>query len=207
MKGNSMSEKLWVSQYMRETESDRRKEILDQAIAEEGLLPDNELRQKLWDVRYPMQDGRRIDTFIRGWITLAFIDNASQGFFAKKRVEKEKEKVRKDWQLQLASEYGEVGEQVLYEEFFNTAKLYMQLCEDDKTYGSVLLGLGHMKKEKLIAKIARDIFKAAYEVPIRYGMDDELALFTRAATDAYYEVYDRQKILLEQMIHGQKEEE
>ena len=96
---------------------------------------------------------------------------------------------------------------MLYEEFFNMAKLYMQLCEDDKTYGSVLLGLGHMKKEKLIAKIARDIFKAAYEIPLRYEMDQELAAFSRAATDAYYEIYDRQKILLEQLIHGQKEKE
>ena len=202
-----MAEKLWVEQYIREPESGRRKEILEKAIAEEGLTPDNELRQKLLEARYQIKDGREIDTFIRGWVSLTFIDNTSTGFFSKKRIEKEKKNIRTDFQLNLAETYGETGRQVLYEEMFNLARLYMQICEEDKQYGSVILGLGQMKKEKRTAKIARDVFRAAYEVPLRYDLSEKLAVFTKAATDAFYEVYDRDQDMLRQLIDGRKEEE
>ena len=202
-----MAEKLWVSQYMREQEKDRRREILEQAIAEEGMLPDNELREKLWKARYRKQGGREVDTFVRGLMNLMYIDNVGQGFFARKRVEQEKQKILEDWQMALAAQYGETGKQVLYEELFNTVRLFMLLCEDDKTYGSVLLGLGHMNKEKLTAKIARDVFRMAYEIPRRHGISKEVAVFTKAATDAYCEMYDRRKNLLLDLIHTRKEEE
>ena len=201
-----MAEKLWIQQYMREPESGRRREILEQAIAEEGLTPDNELRQKLLNARYQEKDGREIDTFIRGWVNLSFLDNSSTGFFSKKRIEKEKKSVLSDWQLELAESYGETGRQVLYEEMFNLARLYMQICEEDKTYGSVILGLGQMKKERRTAKIARDVYRAAYELPARYDLREKLAVFTQAATDAFYEVYDRDKDLLRQLIGGLKKE-
>ena len=157
--------------------------------------------------RYRKQGGREVDTFVRGLMNLMYIDNVGQGLFARKRVEKEKQKILEDWQMALAAQYGETGEQVLYEELFNTVRLFMLLCEDDKTYGSVLLGLGRMNKEKLTAKIARDVFRMAYEIPRKHEISKEVAVFTRAATDAYCEMYDRRKNLLLDLISSRKEEE
>ena len=202
-----MAEKLWVAQYMRETESDKRREILKQAIAEEGLTPDNELRQRLLEVRYQIKDGREIDTFVRGWVNLNFIDNTGKGPFSKKRIEKEKKSILGDLQLELAETYGETGRQVIYEELFNLARLYIKICEEDKHYSSVVFGLGQMKKDKLISKIAADVYRAAYDIPGRYDLQEKLAIFTKAATDAFYEVYDRDKDTLRRLISGQKEEE
>ena len=202
-----MSEKLWVQQYMREPESWKRKEILDQAIAEEGMTPDNELRLKLWEKRYVKQNDREIDTFIRGWVNLNFLESSGKGLFSKNRIEKDKQKILEDWQVALAAEYGETGRQVLYEEFFNLSRLYIKLCEEDKQYNSVLLGLGTMKKEKLVRKIAADVFNAAYNVPNRHNMKEDLALFTKAATEAFYEVYDRDKDMLNGLVRGEKKEE
>lgn len=195
-----MAEKLWVAQYMRETDSLKRKRILDQAIEEEGMLPENELRSALYDARYQVQDGRGIDCFIRGLMLLKFLENASTGLFGSKRTEKEKQKIAEDWQLERAKAYGETGEEVLYQEFFNTAKLYIELCKDDSSYRSVLFGLGRMKDEKMIAKLANEFYKLGYAIPARFDMREELAPFTRALTDAFCELFDRNKDALLNLI-------
>ena len=195
-----MAEKLWVAQYMRETDSIKRKTILDQAVEEEGMLPENELRCALYDARYQVQDGRGIDCFIRGLMLLKFLESSSTGFFGGKRTEREKRKIAEDWQLERAKAYGETGETVLYQEFFNTAKLYIELCRNDSSYRSVLFGLGRMKDEKMIAKLANEFYKLGYTIPARCDMREDLAPFTRALTDAFCELFDRNKDALLNLI-------
>ena len=44
-----MEKKPWVVQYMYEIDRKKRKQILDEAISVEGLTPENELRQKIYE--------------------------------------------------------------------------------------------------------------------------------------------------------------
>lgn len=198
-----MERKQWVERYMRELDRSRRKEILDQAISEEGDAPDNELREKLLQERYGKLNSQDVDYFIRGWMSLYYVHTTSKGFFGRKKIEKEKASVLSDWKVELAGEYGEIGEEVLYEELFNMTLLYFHLCETDKNYGSILLGLGHMKNETLISKIAGEVYRLAYETPQVMNAEKELAVFTRAATDAFCEKYnDQQGYLMDRVRAG-----
>ncbi|MCF0146690.1 MAG: hypothetical protein HUJ73_08915 [Eubacterium sp.] len=201
-----MMEKLWVKQYMRETKPKQRKAILEQAIADEGMMPDNELRQKIAEKRYTVVDHNDADLFLRGWLTLHFMENLKNTAFNRKRIQREKGKILSDWQFPTAKEYGEIGDQVLYEELFNMTKLYIELCTEDKHYKSIILGLGTMSKEKLRYKIAKDVYNVAFAIPKRLAFADEVGALADAARDAYCEVFDEEKeFLLELIREGEKE--
>ena len=90
----------------------------------------------------------------------------------------------------------------LYQELCNMTRLYLKLCKDDKTYSSIILGLGRMKDASLVQKMARDVFTLAYEIPRQTGLEEDFRLFTKAATDTFFEVYPDDKGLLEAMIEG-----
>ena len=191
-----MAENLWVEQFRRETEKEDRIEILDKAIAEEGLTEENKLRKQVLETRYEENQKTKIDHFIRGWMTLAYLENETRSFFGKNRIKKEILKIRSDLMLDFAKEHGEMGQRVLYDEYYNTARLYMGLCEEDKSYSSILLGLGRMKPAKLIAKIAADLYHVSCEIPRTIGMEEELKVFREALTEAFCDAYSKQKNLL-----------
>ena len=44
----------------------------------------------------------------------------------------------------------------------------------------------------------------AYEIPREMGMAEELEIFTRAATDVFYEMFPRNRNLLETKIRGEE---
>ena len=191
-----MAENLWVEQYRCEIEKEDRKEILDKAIAEEGLTEENALRKQYFEWRYEKNKKTEVDRFIRGWMSLAYLDNEIKSMFGKKRIKKAIEDIREDFHMDLAAGYGEMGQRVLYDEFYNTARLYISLCEEDKTYNSILLGLGRMKPAKLVAKIAADLYHVSCEIPKEIGMDEELKLFREALTEAFCDTHRKQKNLL-----------
>lgn len=200
-----MEEKDWVTKYYRELDREKRQEILEQVIAEEGMSPDKEVRKRLLEERYEQtkKEKTQVDRFIRAWMTLAYTKNVSGGLFGRKKLLKDRESILKDWNFELARQYGEEGERALYQELHNMTELYLTLCQDDKSYSSMLLGLGKMNKDSLIAKMAREIYMMAYELPQELGMEEELRLFTRAATDVYYEMFPKNRALLELKIRGE----
>lgn len=198
-----MAEKLWVEQYINELDKDDRLGILEKAIEEEGLTGENALRKQFLELRYEKnaKSGLDIDHFIRGWMGLAYLRNEkSNGVFARKRIEKEKERIRQDFRTDLEQANGEIGTEVIYGEFYNVAKLYMHLCMEDRTYGAVLLGLGRMKPSKLLMKIALDFFLVGYELPEALGMEEELQTFRRAITDAFCDEHRKEKHMLLDLI-------
>ena len=200
-----MEEKAWVENYYRETDRERRKEILDQAIAEEGMTRENEIRMKFWEGRYETRekDHVTIDHFIRGWMGMSYMHTSSRTVFGRKKLDKEKERVMADWNMELARHYGEEGEEAFYQELCNMTRLYLQLCQEDKSYSSLILGIGTMKKESLINKIAQEIFTLAYAVPRYTGTEELFASFTRAATDVFRETFPKNRDLLDRRISGE----
>lgn len=176
-----MMEKPWEEEYYHEKSMKKRREILDRAVAEEGMSPENELRSKLLDARYGAAIGkdRNVDYFIRGWMNLSMIPQGSRSM---RRRERDIKSVMDDWKFELASRYGGIGDKVLYEEFCNLTLAYIDLCLEDKAYGSVLLGIGKMNHDSLVSKIAADVYNIAYTVPEQLGIKKNFRLFTEAAT-------------------------
>ena len=199
-----MERKAWVNEYMKEMDRGRRKEILDQAIEEEGLSPENELRKKLWEARYGKQADSEVDYFIRGWMTMAYLGNNTRGLFAARKIAREKTVIRTDWKMDLAEQYGSTGEAVLYEEFYNMSRLYIDLCRHDRNYGSYLLGLGTLKDDALSAKIAKDICRTAFVTAGEIGKDGEFDAFSRAAADAFADVFPKEKHLLQEYLRRER---
>ena len=184
-------EATWEREYYRQLKRDARKKILEEAIAAEGMSPANELRQKLLEARYgkKLSDGNAVDYFVRGWMTLCYLNNSSSSVFGRKKRERDIQSLRDDWQFALMKEYGEIGKKVLYQEMRNLVLLYIDLCKNDKNYGAILLGIGRMKEGTLLTKIGKDLFAIAYEVPRSIGIEDELREFTKAVTDVFCEEY------------------
>lgn len=199
-----MEEKLWVTQYIHELDREKRKEILDATIEAEGLSPENELRRKLYEARYASSSNGDVDYFIRGWLGMFYLHGSGKGLFAKKKLEREINSVKSDWKVALAEEYGETGRTVLYQELVNMTCLYISLCQKDKAYGSVLLGIGRMKPESLAAKIATDVYRIAYQTPKDLKREEEFALFTQAATEGFSIMFPKEEGLLTDKINGGK---
>lgn len=176
-------EKTWETEYYHELRADKRQKLLEEAISVEGLSPENELRRKLLDARYgkTLGRGKRVDYFIRGWMTLSMLPSTVSARNKKKR-EREIRSIMDDWKFDLAGEYGEIGKRILYQEFCNMTLVYIDLCRKDKTYGAVLLGLGRISDDSLMTKIARDVYNMAYDIPAELGIREDLRLFTEAAT-------------------------
>ena len=81
-------------------------------------------------------------------------------------------------------------------------RLYLKLCKDDKSYSSILLGIGRMKDSSLVNKIAKDVYTLAYEIPQITNTVDVFRIFTKAATDTFYAVFPKERGVLEALIEG-----
>ena len=174
----------WIGEYKREIDRGKRAAILVREKEEHGAETSYEIREKLFECRYDMKDGHELDYFIRGWMNMHALER--QRFFIgeQRRVRKELDGIRKDWQFDLCAQYGEEGAEALYDELFNMTLLYIYFCESDSMYNSVLLGLGRMSEAKRKRKIALEVDKLTREIPEKVGATEELDVFIRAAKDA-----------------------
>ena len=188
-----MEGRSWVDAYTRELNKEKRAEILEQAIGEEGLSPENELRKKILEARYGKSKERDIDYFVRGWMQLHYLRESRLRLFARRGLAKDRDSIRSDFQLALADSYGEAGKRVFYEEFTNLARVFLELCRTDSNYSSVIFGMGKMKEKSLSTKIAKDFYNIAVRAPEELGMEEELAEFRRALIDVFCEEYPEQK--------------
>ena len=70
-----------IAQYYRETDPAKRKELLEQAIAEEGATEENQARREIWDARYSMKSdlGGQADGYLKD-------DDRIQPYFRKQMV-------------------------------------------------------------------------------------------------------------------------
>ena len=188
-------------QYYQETDKEKRKKILEAAIEAEGMNPEDELRLELWERRY----GRRekepegIDRYIRGWMGMVYLNQSSMTFLVKRRAVREIRKVKEDWDVELLKGRGELGEKLMYQELYNLIRFYMELCATDRNYTTTLFGMMRMDEEKVVQKIAKEIYTVAYEIPKSLDMEEEFQILRRAARDAFADQYPRQERLLGDM--------
>ena len=76
-------------------------------------------------------------------------------------------------------------EELLHRECQHLVRFYMDLCEKDKNYNSVLCGLITIKKDSAKAKLQRDIYETAILLPQEIGLEEDLDLLTKAAREMY----------------------
>lgn len=178
-----------IAEYYRENDPLKRKAILQKSI-EAGEEPENNaIREELWNVRYSgtTSTGTPADNFLRLWMTLEFNRDAGNRFFGQKKAKKE---IMKDLNSLKFAEYeskSEAYQGLLYRECVHLLRLYMTLCQTDKSYNTYLMGIVTMKKESAEDKLRSDIYKAAVLLPKELGMEKELGILSKAARQAYSE--------------------
>ena len=174
----------WIDAYNKETDSRKRAEILAREAAAHGTERAYEIRKELFDLRYDKKNGQEVDYFIRGYVHLQSLDRRVFLPGEKRRVRKGLDEVLADWQVERCESYGEEGRAALADELFNMTLLYIRLCEQDKMYNAVLLGLGSISQQSRAAKIALEIDRMTREIPERLGATEELKPFIKAARAA-----------------------
>ena len=91
-----------IAQYYREKDPAKRRELLEQAIAQEGNTEENQVRKEIWDARYGMESdlGGRADGYLKFWMTIEFNRTSGNRWFtskgARKGLQKELDQVLDD---------------------------------------------------------------------------------------------------------------
>ncbi len=174
----------WFLEYRNETDHLRRAEMLKKAEAE-GADEAVELRRKIYEARYDEKKGQRVDYFIRGLVNFKSLRRRIYFPGEKKLMRRDVDNVERDWQFPLCAKHGEVGERALYDELYNLTLFYMEICERDKMYNSVFLGLFSISQERREQKIGEDLYETSITIPEKLGVKEELRLFSKAVYDAY----------------------
>lgn len=191
----------WPQAYYLPTEGEERKVALERANAENLEPEKSEIRKLLWERRYGEVEG--IDRFLTGWMNLSYYANVVRSNFMARFHKKDMVLTQKMLCYDVVKSHGKLGEEVLFMELYHLVDFYIDICLRDKKYGGVVLGLGTLKKEKLIEKIANDIYRVCYCVPPALDIMDEHQLLVRAATQCFYHRFPKEKEKFEQLVKSE----
>ena len=193
-----------IRQYYEESDPLKRKAILEESIAK-GEEPEAcQARMELWNCRYAnkldKKSDARADGFMKLWMTMKFFSSGRMGNFNRKRNQKEVRKLLKELGFDKMTAYGEMGQQVLFQECYHAARVYVTSCSEDKRYASTLLGLMSISKEKVQEKIAKDTVLVAKVLPEELQMVEELRAFSEGSIQAYKDMFPGDDNFLEQIV-------
>ena len=188
--------------YFETTDKSERRNILDR-IKESGA--DEEfvrICEELYEHRYVSREKnvKDIDYAIRGWVQMKFLPEVARGWFSRKKLGDRAKEILDDFGFGVCEKYGALGREILYKELCNTARVYIKLCQTDKTYASVIFGIGKMRKEKLVAKIGEDIVTVTYSIPKEIGMIKEFEQLAQAAKAVFVEHYPKEAMYYEKLL-------
>ncbi len=185
-KGN-IQELPWPDSYYAPNSGEERYKLLDAAMSEQDS-EENRLRFRLWECRYGQfakNNGKpKLDYFMKLWMDLDFASGRTSSMFGVKKVIKEINKDLEVLGFSVAHEYGELGQELLYQEMVQGGRYYLALCATDKNYNSELFGLKQISEERFFDKITSDVYRVCYRTPKAFGIQEELEMFTKAVTEA-----------------------
>ena len=166
---------------------EEKKRYLDLGLAEDAS-PENLLRKKLWEVRYT-QKGKLTgyDSFMALWMELGYEQKQMGHFFFKGRTKKKMMKLAEGFMFSEGTT--EALQDVLFKEYVNLVEIYINLCQKDKNYKSIVLGVGTMKEESLLYKIAEDVYNTGCGAAILSGMTEQYELLMRATKSAFLDAF------------------
>ena len=188
--------------YFETLDADERKSILERI--KESQTDDEFVRicEELFDNRYVSREKKvqKIDYAIRGWVNIKFLPEVARGWFTKKKLSDKVEEILADLGHDVCEKYGSRGMELWFKELCHTVRVYIDLCINDRSYGSVLFGLGKMKKERLVAKIGEDIVAVTYSIPKEIGKLNEFEQLAQAAKTVFVEHYPKEALFYEQLL-------
>lgn len=177
----------WLEGYNMSITGAEKKKFLDIALEQEES-PENLLRKKLWEVRYT-QKGKLTgyDSFMALWMELGYEQKQMGHFFGKGRAKKKMKKLAEGFMFSEGTT--EALQEVLFKEYVNLVSVYIDLCQKDKTYKSIILGVGTMKEDSLLYKIAEDVFATGCGAPLLVDMTAEYEPLMRATKAAFLSAF------------------
>ena len=179
----------WPDCYYKERSAVVRKQLLDEADAR-GLTPeDNAFRRELYEIRYlpkRTEDGEPLDSYIKAIFDLRFMAEETEGIFRKLKPEK-LDKVMNN--LGFLKADTQARKNLLFMEIYHLGMLYSSLCAEDKTFNSMLLGVGRISEDKQAKKIANEYYRVAYKALDNFGGTEKYALFRQAMVKAYTDMF------------------
>ncbi|MGI6007565.1 MAG: DUF6553 family protein [Ruminococcus sp.] len=182
-KAEEKKELKWPDDYYAVTDAKKRKEILLQAI-EQGIEPEeNKIRLAMWERRYGKKEG--VDQLLAAWINLIYFANVVKGNKISRWHKKEKNQILDSLCVDILEEGGETARELLYLEIYHMLDFYMEICQTDKKYSGLILGLGSMSKERVMQKIAAEFYHVCYHVPAELGDIEAYEVLRRSAVDSY----------------------
>lgn len=178
-----------IALYYKEHDPLKRKMFLDQSIAAGEDTEANAIRKELWGLRYQgrSQAGPDVpaDKYLALWMAMEFNKDAAGRFFGSRGARKEIVKNLNQLKFKEIQEKGGLYQELLYRECVHMVKTYMELCEKDKSYNTTLCGIVPMNEKSAKNKLQKDIYETAVELPGKINMEEELAIITQAAKEAY----------------------
>lgn len=176
-----------IAQYYREHDPMKRKELLEAAVSEDDSL-ENQIRKELWEIRYSQEQSgtpSRADGFLGLWMSMEFNKNSGNKLFGSKGACKEIRKKLEQLKFREFLDGDDLHQELLYRECCHMVKMYMELCETDRSYNTTFCGIVHISKDKAKDKLKADIAQTAVDLPKAIGMEEELAIVTKAAREMF----------------------
>ena len=179
-----------LKKYYHEIEPLKRLKYLEKSIAEGEEPEANAVRKELWEVRYSEKSqsgvkGDRADGFFRLWMELEFCKGQTKKIFSFGTPTRHLKKILKQLKFAEMQEKSPLHKELMYRECCHLVNSYMELCEKDKTYKSMLCGLLTIKEDDAREKLMNDIHYIGNILPQELKMEEELELIWKAAKEVY----------------------
>lgn len=182
-----------IAKYYREHDPMKRKALLEEAIQSGEEAEENAVRKELWEIRYAgaseLGPETRADGLLALWMLMEFNRDASKKLFGWKSARKDISKKLAELKFDELSKKSPLHKELLYRECCHMVRMYMEICEKDKSYSSLLFGIMSIGADKVVEKIKRDIRETAIELPPSIKMEEELKMITEAAKEVYEEIF------------------
>lgn len=165
------------------------------AVARDRLL--------FWNARFEpigRHELRYGDKFMEFIATLTFYSQNYPSKGAMKRARKDRDKFLSRPGLLKAMAEAARPQEMLLQEFYDTAELYLKACRDDKHYGSRLFDLVKLKEEDVAAKAAEDVAIGMMGYLCSLGMTPQTDLLVQALHQAYPAIFTNFPDLLDEAI-------
>lgn len=176
-----------IESYFNTTEIEQRKKLMAQMDLDKDNIENYELIRKIYELRYNKRHGSKDkvqDYFIRGWVLLGGI-RASSAALKNRQCQKAIKEVQECLGLDKYDAYSDLEKNILQKEYVNMTELYIDLALRDKSYGSTLFGIMRLSNEKIIEKLALEIYTLGFSIPKKTGHENAMKPLTMAMCQGF----------------------
>lgn len=170
--------------YYDEMDPEQRKALFETLTAENEDDGANAFRQELYAKRYqdPKDPKHLVDNFL--WNILILPGFLRPTYFIKPLAVREVKGVIRELLLEGAENFDDAKQSAAYWEFRNAARRYIATCNGPK-YAKKAFGIMESSVEEKLTKTAKDFYKMTVTVPQKFGLEQEMRIFTDALKDEF----------------------